>query len=455
MDARDPESVTPAPDPPEGSLPLVQIERLVFQGDGLGRLADGRVIFVPLTAPGDGVEVRLAAGRPDFARGEAAVLRTPSPLRVAPPCPVFGSCGGCQWQHLQEDAQREWKREILRELLVRVGKLPDLPVDRVLGPLDPFGYRARVQFKVAGGRPPRIGFHRRESHQVVEVGHCPLLRPELNGILRVLRGMRTPDLGQLFPGLSELWATVGAGTGEAVLCLFGQVRDRAALRLLFHLVREAVPGLQGVVALAGDPRRRPRVVDRHGRGAIHEQVGEHRFRVDATSFFQVSGRAAEALTTLVLEAAALTGTERVLELYCGVGTFTVPLARRAGLVVGIESHPAALAAARHNLRENGCATARLVQGQAEQLLSGLAGEGPWDLVVLDPPRQGADRRLLEALAGLAVRRMIYVSCDPSTLARDLGILAGRGYRCLRLRPVDLFPQTYHLETVAVLERTVG
>ncbi|MBI4536719.1 MAG: 23S rRNA (uracil(1939)-C(5))-methyltransferase RlmD [candidate division NC10 bacterium] len=453
----------------------MRIERLVFQGDGLGRLEDGRVVFVPLSAAQDLLEVRLLPGRGDFARGEAAALLEASPIRAQPACRYFGTCGGCQWQHLTHEGQVAWKAEILRELLVRVGKLSDVPVEPPLNPLPPWGYRARAQLKLSGGSDPRagggrrgsrgpiadgrqesgsalrIGFHRRESHQVVDVEECPLLHPTLNALLRGLRGMRAPMLSQLFPGLREVWMAVGAGTGEAMVALFAHVRERAALRLLFHRLRESVPSLQGVVLLEGESRQQPRFVDRHGHGAILEQVGKHRFRVDATAFFQVSSLAAETLTALVAEAAALTGKERVLDLYCGVGTFTIPLARLAGEVVGIESHPSASADALYNVRVNDAGNVRILQAQVEQLLPDLAGES-WDLAVLDPPRQGASRRVLEALGQLGVPRIVYVSCDPSTLARDLGLLAGVGYSCVRIQPVDLFPQTFHLEAVAVLER---
>jgi 23S rRNA (uracil1939-C5)-methyltransferase len=181
-------------------------------------------------------------------------------------------------------------------------------------------------------------------------------------------------------------------------------------------------------------------------------VGDLRFRIGGTAFFQVSGLAASRLTSLVLEEAKLVGTERVLELYCGAGTFTVPLAKRAKEAVGIETNPAAASDGTTNLRENGCTAGRIIQGQVEQTLPALAGEGRWNLVVLDPPRQGCSRAVIDRLGAMRVARVIYVSCDPSTLARDLGILAQIGYACVRIRPVDLFPQTFHLETVAVLER---
>jgi 23S rRNA (uracil1939-C5)-methyltransferase len=264
--------------------------------------------------------------------------------------------------------------------------------------------------------------------------------------------MRDPALQTLFPRLREVWVGVGSGSGEVVACLFARTQDRAAIRLLFHRIREEERSLQGVVLLDGDPRQHPRFVDRHGQGTITEVVGPHRFRVDATAFFQVNGLAAELLMRRVMEAAALTGTERVLDLYCGVGTFTVPLAHQAREVMGVEASATAAADAVHNLQANGVTGARVLQAQVEQVLPSLAKEGPWDLVVLDPPRQGCSRRVLEGIIGMAVPRAIYVSCDPSTLARDLGILVRSGYRCLGVQPVDLFPQTFHLEAVAVLER---
>jgi 23S rRNA (uracil1939-C5)-methyltransferase len=442
----------PSPDIRVGQRMHVTVERLVFQGDGLGRLPDGRVIFVPYAVPGDEAEVETRETRADFVRGRLVRLIHPSPARVPPPCRYFGTCGGCQWQHVEYPAQLRWKAEILRELLARVGKLEAAAVAPPLAPAGPWEYRARAQFKVATGPRLAVGFHQRETNRVVDLDRCPLLDPRLNQVLRILRGLQDPPLHRLFPRLKEVWVAVGTGTGEVLLSLFARARERAAIRLLFHKVRVEVPALQGVVLLDGDPRQQPRLVDRHGHGAILEQVGDHQFRVDATSFFQVSGLAAAMLTSLVMELAALAGTERVLELYSGAGTFTVPLAWRAREVVGIEANPAAAGDGAHNLRTNGCASGRIIQGQAEQVLPALAQEGPWDLVVADPPRHGCSRRVLEAIIEMAVSRVIYVSCDPSTLARDLGVLIRAGFRCARLQPIDLYPQTFHIETVALLER---
>ncbi|HWU38938.1 MAG TPA: 23S rRNA (uracil(1939)-C(5))-methyltransferase RlmD, partial [Candidatus Acidoferrum sp.] len=333
-----------------------------------------------------------------------------------------------------------------------VGKLTDVPMSALVAPVGPWEYRARAQFKVFAGGRLHIGFHQQETHRVVDIDRCPLLDARLNRLLSVLRRMRDPALPKLFPRLREVWAAVGTGTGETIVSLFARTQDRAAIRLLFHRIQADVSTLQGVVLLDGDPRQHPRFVDRHGHGAIVEQVGAHRIRVDAMAFFQVSGLAAETLTRLVIEGAALTGTERVMDLFCGVGTFSVPLARLARQVVGVEASAVAASDALHNLRTNACANARIIHAQAEQALPGLAQEGPWDLVVLDPPRQGVSGRVLGALLEMGVPRLVYVSCDPTTLARDLGVLVHKGYRCVRLTPVELFPQTFHLEAVAVLER---
>jgi 23S rRNA (uracil1939-C5)-methyltransferase len=449
--------MSPPPSLRPGQRLQATIERLVFQGSGLGRLPDGRVVFVPYTAPGDQVEIEVVEARDDFVRADLVRVLTPSSVRAAPPCRYYGNCGGCQWQHLGYASQLEWKRLILQELLARVGKLAAPAVLPPIAPAGPWEYRARAQFKVFASGRLHIGFHQRETHRVVDIDCCPLLDARLNGVLRVLRQMRDPALLKLFPHLREVWAAAGTGagtgTGEVVVSLFARTRDRATIRLLFHRIQAEVPNLQGLVLLDGDPRQHPRFVDRHGHGAILEQVGDYRFRVDATAFFQVNGLAAGTLTRLVVEAVSLTGSERVLDLYCGVGTFTVPLARLAREVVGVEAHAAAAADAVHNLRDNGCHGARVIQAQVEQVLPTLVQQGPWDLVVLDPPRQGCSRRILDTLTAMSVPRIIYVSCDPSTLARDLGILVPSGYRCTTLQPVDLFPQTFHLESVAVLERT--
>lgn len=432
------------------------IDKLVFRGDGLARGPDGRALFIPYAAPGDEARVRIVEERPDFARGEIQQILRPSPHRVEPPCPYFGRCGGCQWLHVSFAVQGDWKRAILTELLERVGKLRDLRVAPTISPPDPWRYRARAQFKVEGrGRPPRVGYYRGNSQEVVDIGACPLLHPAVEGALRSLRGFRDPAIAHLFPGLREVWVMASTSTDEVVVSLFARRAQRAALRLCFNRLKAGVPGLVGLVLFAGGPAEGPRQRDRIGRSFVEERIRDLTFRIDAASFFQVSGQAAGRLIGLVEGYAGppgAPGAERVLDLYCGVGTFTLPLARRALEVVGVEVSRAAAMDAGHNARSNGCANVRIVPGQVEQALPGLAAEGPWDTVVLDPPRQGCSSKVIEAVCRIGPRRIVYVSCDPSTLARDLGKLVRAGYRCEEITPLDLFPETYHLEAVALLER---
>ncbi|HTX52128.1 MAG TPA: 23S rRNA (uracil(1939)-C(5))-methyltransferase RlmD [Candidatus Baltobacteraceae bacterium] len=450
-DTRRQRTTTPPP-LRSGTRLVVHIEQLVFRGDGLGRLPDGRVIFVPLTVPGDDVEIQVEESRADFARGRVVRIVSPAPDRIEAACPYSGTCGGCQWQQVQLPAQHGWKRRILQELLIRVGKLADVPISELIAPVAPWEYRARAQFKVIGGARPCIGYHQRETNRVVDIARCPLVDPRLNAVLDTLRRMKQPSLFTLFDRLREMWVSVGTGTGDVLVSLFARVRDRAALRLVWHRLKEVLPTVVGVVLLEGDPREDPRVSDHVGKSEIYEQVEDARFRLGPTAFFQVNGVAAGAVTGLLRDEAQLSGRECVLELYAGVGTFTVPLSRRAKQIVGVEGHRGAAADGEANLQANGCENARIIPGQVEQVVPGLATEGSWDVVVMDPPRTGCSRRLLEEVRDLTFRRLLYVSCDPSTLARDLGILVRSGLRLVRVQPIDLLPQTFHLESLAVLER---
>lgn len=436
------------------TVPL-RIDRLVFRGDGLARMPDGRVAFVPLTAPGDEILGAVREDHRDYVRAEAVEIRTASPLRVAPACPHFGACGGCQWLHLGTEGQTSWKAEILRELLARVAHLADPPVRPTLAPLPALHYRTRAQLKAArdAGRL-RLGFFRRASRRVVDIGACPLLHPLLNEILSGLNRLRHPDLGRLLPGLEEVWLSASPRTGECLVALFARGAERRNLRYLFHTLREQVPGLVGLVLFEGEGRRRPRALECLGRRAIRMRVRDLDLRVDAVSFFQVSEEAAEALVAAVEVAVGAGPAERVLDCYCGVGTLTLPLARRAGTVTGVEAAAPAWADAVHNARTSRVGNATVLQRSTEAaLMEAARGAQGADLVVLDPPRQGLSAAAAEGLVRLAPRRIVYASCDPSTLARDVGKLRAHGYALTGVQPLDLFPQTYHLEAVAVLDRS--
>ncbi|MBI3990489.1 MAG: 23S rRNA (uracil(1939)-C(5))-methyltransferase RlmD [candidate division NC10 bacterium] len=434
------------------AVPLM-IEKLVFRGDGLARTKEGQVVFVPYAAPGEKIRARIEAGKADYLQGALLEIIEPSPHRVVPPCPYFGTCGGCQWQHLSYPAQLEWKGRILKDLLVRIGKLLSIAQPPPIAFTRQWRYRARAQLKVVvQGERCLIGFYQRDSHRVVDIEACHVLHPSLDQTLTVLRTLRYPSLARLFPDLTEIWLGVGERTGEVLILLCSFKGERRALRYLFHALREKVPGVVGVVHCHGDPRGDPILADWQGRPFYREQVAGMTFRVGAASFFQVSAEARESLLDLVLSFAGLQGEERVLDLYCGVGTFAAPLAKRAAQVIGVEGSSSAARDAIHNVRRNDVSNCRIIQASVEGALFDLAEEGPWDLALLDPPRQGLSPQALKGLLRLAPRKIIYISCDPSTLARDLAGLVQGGYRPLQIQALDLFPQTYHLEAVALLDR---
>ncbi len=467
MDRQDAQDAkTGAPPATEKRTLRLTVTGLTFRGHGIARTAEGQVVFVPYAAPGDVVRARIVESKGDYLRGAIEQVEAPSPDRVDPPCPHFGRCGGCQWLHVRDEAQRHWKAEILRDQLARLGGFREVPMGPLARPTDGLAYRTRAQLQVREAEGwYRFGFFAPASHHVVPVGTCPLLHPMLNENLEGLAAQRTPPLAKLVPGLREVWVMASPRSNQSLLTLVGRQAERASLRHLFFVMRERVPHLAGLVLMGAggtDPRQTGRVegslrfLDRFGEGHLTMQAGGHRFRVDAASFFQPSEAAAEALIGTVVELAAPDGNERVVDLYCGVGTFTVPLAERAAGVVGVEGNLRAARDAEFNVKEAGAGEkARILRMAASHAVQSRALGDRADVVVVDPPRQGLERAVLEGIAGLRPRRIVYVSCDPSTLARDLKALAGHGYEVKHVRPFDLTPQTYHIESVTLLEKPAG
>ena len=444
----------PPPSPAPAAVALT-VDRLIFRGDALGKGEDGRTVFVPFAAPGEAVRVRIVEERQDYRRAELLEVAAPSSDRRLAPCPHFTVCGGCHWLYLRESAQQHWKEQILREHLQRGAHLPDAPVRPLRVPAPPLGYRWRARFNVARVADRfHLGYHRAGSRQVEDIEACPLLAPPLNEMLAGLRALG-PGLLRAFPGLREVHLQGSEATGR-LLCTFllppgGRVPP---LRSLFDALAAAAPGLAGLSVqeeTAEGWRRRGRL----GEEAVTEQVGEERLRVSAGAPFPVSGAAASALAAEVLALADLTGAERILDLYCGVGTFTVRLGQRAALVLGVEVEGTAVGDARHNVRANGCRQVRIWEGTPEEFLETAEARQAWDLVLLEPPRAGLSRQVLEGVAALAPPRLLYVSCDVSTFARDVARLRERGYTLEVVQPLDCLPQTYHLEVVARLTRQAG
>ncbi len=412
-----------------GEVLDLAIERLTYGPDALSH-HDSGVVFVPLAAPGDRVRARIVERRRDWARAEIDQLVAAGPERTAPPCPVFGRCGGCQWQHVTIAAQRAAKRSLIAEQLARLGGLRDVDVQPPRAAPDAWHYRARVTL-VAEGR--RLGLQRLRSRELVEIDQCAIADPMLEATLGAARSWA----GALRSAPARVTLARAPG-GIVLLAALGAVTpaDLATTeRLLVNdaRLRGAILTARGIRQVVGDP---------HLRVAVEPDLA---LEVPADAFTQVHPAANLLLVATVLELGGFVAGMHALDLFCGAGNFALPLARRGVRVTGIERDEIAVEAARANASRLGLDA--VFDRDAVIPALGRLPPGQVDAIVLDPPRAGA-AGVVEPLAARRAPRVLYVSCDPATLARDARALVDRGYRLGRVQPVDLFPQTYHVETVA-------
>jgi 23S rRNA (uracil1939-C5)-methyltransferase len=420
----------------------VKIEKLVYGGEGLGH-HEGHTVFVPFVLPEEVVTVRPVETRKKFVRGHVEQVVTPSPQRAAAPCPYFGICGGCHYQHIPYEAQLQYKTEILRETLGRIGRIEwKDPIPAHASP--PFGYRNRAQWKIrpAGeGGKAAIGYYQAGSTLLCAVEECPVLSPRLAEVLAVL-GRRLAQ-GKLPAGLLEAEAFADSTDAKVLLNVSMEHFD-AQPSALADTFRTELPGVETILL---HESRRDRF-ELFGPGFIPYEVSGIPYRVGHLSFFQVNRFLVEELVREVLaeEPGGL-----ALDLFAGVGLFTIPLARKFERVVGVESNLAAARDLQANIEQSG-SSAEPVNAAVEAFLA-RPTETP-DLVVLDPPRAGVPAEALARLRQIAPARITYFSCDPSTLARDLAALtAGAGgYEIREMHLFDVFPQTYHIESLVRLSR---
>jgi len=414
-------------------------EKLVYGGEALGHYR-GQTVLVPRVLPGERVEAEPVRKAKGVLHARPVSILAPAAERVAAPCPYFGGCGGCHYQHFSAERHTAVKTEILRETLRRLGKITwdgEIPAHAA----DPWHYRNQAQFKVAcrADGTVEIGFFEAESHRVVSVDACLILSPRLNAILGELR--------------REPWSPALSSCRE-IEVLADDQDERVALLLrggfepeqgegLAKVAREKLPGVVSVT------------IENHGKASVFGEesllyrVGEFQYQVSPTSFFQSSRFL---LPELVAAATRGDAGSIALDLFCGGGLFTLPLAQGFAQVVGVEAHPRSSADLAANVRRCGLTNVRAVAETAFDFLRRWAQVEP-DLVVLDPPRAGVGLPVLKLLVGLRPRVLHYLSCSPPTLARDLGYLVQQGYRMISVELFDLFPQTYHVESLVRLARS--
>lgn len=446
-----------------GESVQLTIEGLTADGEGVARY-QGFTVFVPGALPGDQVEAQVISVKPKYGRALPSKIVSAAKQRVAPLCPVYDACGACQLQHLAYAAQLEHKRQWVVDALERIGKLTDVVVHPTLSMQEPWRYRNKAQFPV-GLTDGRIvaGCYRQRSHEVVDIDDCSIQHPLSARVLQVVK-----ELAQAY-GLSIYDEPTGAGllrhvlvkigffTGEALAVLVTTAEPFPSSRQFGADLMQQVPELVGVVQNINNRRTNVILGDKTitlaGRDYLIDKLGGLRFRISARSFYQVNPLQTEVLYQKALAYAGLTGHETVIDAYCGIGTISLFLARRAKRVIGIEIVEAAILDARRNATLNGIDNAEFIVGQAEAIMPCLHAEGfrP-DVIVVDPPRAGCAEQLLEAIVNMQPQRVVYVSCNPTTLARDLAYLSQNGFVVQEVQPVDMFPHTGHVECVALITR---
>lgn len=415
-------------------LQQVRFEKMVYGGECLGRLADGRAVFVPFVLPGELAEVEITESKPRFAHGRAVKLLEKSPDRISPPCPYFSLCGGCHYQHLGYTQQLELKKDLVKDQLERLGKLTNLPEIPITASPTAFAYRNQVQFHPAWREnaevPASLGFKQASSDEVLPIGKCLLIPDEMN----------------------ELLPQIELEAGSAITRIAMRSDSEGEIMLVFEGESDEPPELSldlPVSATYLSPSGRS--LNLSGNDALVYRVLGKEFLVSPESFFQVNLPVAEEMVRHILALVEGKQNLSILELYSGVGLFTHFIAPHASQLTAIESSPSACFDFAGNLDE--FENISLYEGAVEVILPEIVAQiKPIDLVVLDPPRAGLNAKARQALIDLAPKEIIYLSCDPSTLARDLKHFGEAGYNLQSAHAFDMFPQTAHVETIAALRQ---
>lgn len=428
------------------------------EGLGIARI-DGQVVFVHGAVRGEICDVLVMKVLKNAAFGKIAALVEPSPARREPDCPYYGRCGGCDFRHMSYEEELWAKRARVQDALTRIGGA-EIAVEEILGAEQPLHYRNKSIYPISP--TGEVGFYRARSHQVVHVEHCLIQKPEADALAQALRDyiarFRVPPYDETTGrGLLRHLYVRTSCRGESLTCLLVNGSRLPHEQELVDMLRAAAPGVCGVVL--GENTRRGNAIlgDRYrtlwGRDYLTDTLCGLELRLSVPSFYQVNHDQAQRLYEKALEYAGLTGRELAVDLYCGAGTITQVLARRARRVIGGEIVPEAIRDAEDSARRNGVENVEFLCGDASRLAAELRQRGlrP-DVICVDPPRKGLAPDVVEAAASMTPGRIVYVSCDPATLARDVARFAPLGYRPVRACAVDLFPGTAHVETVCLLVR---
>ena len=434
-----------------------RIEGYTSEGLGVARI-DGQAVFVHRALRGEDCDVLLLKALKNAAFGKVVKVHEPSPHRVEPDCPYYGKCGGCDFRHMDREEELYAKKARVQDALRRIGG-SDVQVEEILAG-ERLHYRNKSQFPIAADGT--VGFYKARSHQVIPVENCLLQKVDTNNVqLKFDRYIRLYNVScydeRTRQGLLRHLYVRSNGAGESLVCIFANGRELPHEAELVALLREASPRIVGVV-LGVNTQPTGAILGKEyrtlwGTDVLTDELCGLTFRLSVPSFYQVNREMAEVLYDKAVEFAALTGTETVLDLYCGAGTITQVMARHAGRVIGAEIVPETIEDAKANAKRNGVENVEFFCGDASAVAADFAAKGlrP-DVICVDPPRKGLAPEVVRAAAQMAPRRIVYVSCDPATLARDVKLFAAEGYGAVRAAAVDMFPGTANVESVVALER---
>ncbi len=442
----------------------IRIEDMSQEGLGIGK-AEGYTLFVKDTVIGDLARVKILKTKKNYGFARLEELLEPSDKRTEPKCPLARPCGGCQLQMMEYAEQLRWKEQKVRNDLQRLAGFQEIPMEPIQGMEEPFRYRNKAQFPIGYDREGNLvaGFYAGRTHTIIPVEDC-LLGSERNARIleKVLAWMKRYGITAYREAAGQglvrhVLIRSGSATGELMVCLVINGKKLPRGKELAESLRQ-IPGMASITFSPNIRRDNVILGDSYevlwGQGTITDCIGEIRYQISPLSFYQVNPVQTRRLYRQALEYAGLTGKETVYDLYCGIGTISLFLAQRAGKVYGVEIVPQAVEDAKANARLNGIKNAEFFAGRAEEIVPRQYREQGIraDVVVVDPPRKGCGEELLETMTAMAPEKIVYVSCDPATLARDLKYLCARGYELKKVRAFDQFPQTVHVETVVLLSK---
>jgi 23S rRNA (uracil1939-C5)-methyltransferase len=442
---------------------IVTIDNMGYDGEGVGKI-DNFTIFVAGAIVGEKVLVKIVKVSKNFAFGKLLEIIEKSMNRVEPVCNIYKNCGGCNIQHIDYKTQLDFKTNRVMQVINRIGKLDDVIVHPTIGMESPYNYRNKVQLPASNKNGiVSIGFYAARSHDIINMETCNIQDSVADLVVKLTRmwikefNIESYNEENHQGTLRHIMIRKGIKTGEVMVVLVTNGKNLPHKEEFIALISKKIKGLVSVVQNINSEKTNvilgPLCVSLWGKDTITDYIGQFKFEVSPLSFFQVNSIQTEVLYSKALEYANLSGGEVVLDVYCGTGTISLFLSQKAKKVYGVEIVPEAIENAIINAKENKINNTEFIVGDAEKVIPELIRQGVnAGVVVVDPPRKGCDKTLLESICSMKPKNIVYVSCDPGTLARDLGILDELGYKTLEIQPVDMFPQTAHVECVARIER---